>query len=109
MAVVILSHNYEIELIKVAYIIDDIGDSVEEETITKVLAKELDYRTKDYYQALTSGLKPTITFSINKYDYSKEKMLRHEEELYRIIDVSPVKVQYENEFDNIALICEAVI
>lgn len=109
MAVGILSHNYEIELIKVAYEVDDIGDMVEVETIRKVLAKELDYRTKDYYQALTSGLKPTITFSINKYDYDKEKALRYEEELYRIIDVTPVKAKQDNEFDNIALICEAVI
>jgi hypothetical protein len=104
-----MTYDYEIDLISSPTSTDEIGDSIEVEVKRSVLAGILDYRNKDYYQALSSGLKPSITFAINKYEYDNEKVLEHEGKRHRIIDVFPVKAKDESEFESLALICEAVV
>ena len=104
-----MTYDYEIKLIAVTYTTDEIGDSVELTTERDIYAGILDYRNRDYYQALSSGLRPSVTFAINKYEYNVEKKLKHDGKTYKIIDVFPINAKDESEFETIALICEAVV
>ena len=104
-----MEYNFEISLVSVEITVDELGDKVETETLNTILASKIDYKTKSYYEALTSGLKPSITFGINKHDYADEELLKYDNKYFKIIDVSPVKVKIDNEFESLALICEKVI
>lgn len=104
-----MTYDCEVTLISMKYEKNDIGDSVEVKTERKVLAGKIDYRNKDFYQALRTGLKPSITFGINKYEYQDEKLLEYDGSQYNIIDVYPVVEKYSNEFEGLALLCEAVV
>lgn len=104
-----MTFDETIKLISITTTVDSIGDTVETEVEREVLASVLTYRNKDYYQALTSGLKPSITFGINKHEYQDEKTLKHDGKTYRIIDVFPVVEKDTSEFEALSLLCEAVI
>lgn len=105
-----MTFDYEIKLISItSTTVNSIGNTVETKKENAVLAALITYRTKDYYQALSSGLKPVITFAINKYEYADEKTLKYDDKLYRIIDIAPVNAKDTSEYDAISLICEAVI
>ncbi len=104
-----MTYDYEVKLISVVNTVNEGGDTVQVETERPVLADKLDYRNKEYYQALSSGLKPSITFAVNKYEYSNERMLKYDGSKYKIIDVYPVKAKDESEFESLALLCEAVV
>jgi len=104
-----MTFDYEVFLIKAVNTVDEGGDTVQAKTERSVFADKLDYRSKEFYQAFTNGLKPSITFAINKYEYSDERTLKFEGSNYKIIDVYPVKAKDESEFDSLALLCEAVV
>jgi len=104
-----MTYDYEVLLIKVINTVDEGGDTVQTETERSVFADKLDYRSKEFYQAFTNGLKPSITFAVNKYEYYNERTLKFEENKYKIIDVYPVKAKNESEFESLALLCEAVV
>lgn len=104
-----MTYDEEINLIK--YIIDEnaMGDPIEIQVKRPVLASKLDYRNKDFYQAMANGLKPSITLGINKHEYDSEKEVEFEGKSYKVIDVFPVKTKDESEFESIALICEGLV
>lgn len=113
MAVVKVTFDDEVKLIKYTDGENDIGDPIEIPVKRVVLASKLDYRNKDYYQAMANGLKPSITFAINKYEYEGEKELEYEKKHYRIIDAFPVKQRsYRediSEFEALTLMCEGLV
>lgn len=104
-----MTYDKEIKLIKYIGGENEIGDPIKVKEKRNVLASKLDYRNKDFYQAMANGLKPSITFAINKYEYKEEQELEHNNKLYKIIDVFPVKARDESEFEALALICEGVV
>lgn len=112
MVVVLVTYDYEIQLISEVPRENAMGDPIVIKEYRKVLVAIIDYRNKDFYQAMASGLKPSITFAINKYEYEEEKELKHEGKYYRILDVYPVRNnrrQDESEFEAVALICEGLV
>ena len=104
-----MSYDYEIQLLKKTYSENAMGDPVKTVVERTVSADKLDYRNKDFYQAMSSGLKPSITFAINKYEYEDEGHLKFNGNEYKIIDVFPIKAKDESEFESIALICEGLV
>ena len=104
-----MEFNEEIELISFTTIQNDMGDTIKVKSERKVLASKLDYRNKDFYQAMANGLKPSITFGINKFEYQDEKELMFEGKGYKIIDVAPIKEKYTNEFETVSLMCEGLV
>lgn len=107
-----MTYDYEIELISEVPSENAMGDPIVIKEYRKVLVAILDYRNKDFYQAMASGLKPSITFAINKHEYDGEKELNHEGKEYRILDVYPVRNNRrydESEFEAVALICEGMV
>lgn len=104
-----MTYDFEVFLIKTVNTVDEVGDTVQTESERSVLSGKLDYRSKEFYQAFTNGLKPSITFAVNKYEYDNERILKFEGDKYKIIDVYPVKAKDESEFESLALLCEAVV
>lgn len=104
-----MEYNEEIKLIKYTDGENELGDPIKVREKRSVLASKLDYRNKDFYQAMASGLRPSMTFAINKYEYEEEQELEYNNKLYKIIDVFPVKARDESEFETISLICEGVV
>lgn len=92
---------------------NSMGDPIEVLEKRTVPASKLDYRNKEFYQAMADGLKPSITFAINQYEYQDEKELEYNNNLYRIIDVFPIRQRTMerdlSEFESIALICEGLV
>lgn len=104
-----MTYDVEIDLISETKTTNEMGDEEVTEVKTTILASILTYRNKDYYQAFTSGLKPSISFGVNKYEYDGEKLLEYDNNKYRIIDVYPINEKHINEFEGLTLLCEAVI
>ena len=107
-----MTYDDEISLIKYIPGENEMGDPIETPVKRHILASILDFRNKDFYQAMANGLKPSITFAVNKYEYENEQKLEHDGKLFRIIDVYPVKnnrYQDESEIEAIALICEGLV
>ncbi|CAK7002007.1 phage head closure protein [Tissierella sp.] len=108
-----MTYDDEIKLIKKVYRENSMGDPIEVLEKRTVPASKLDYRNKDFYQTMAKGLKPSITFAINQYEYQDEKELEYNDKQYRIIDVFPVKqrkLEHDlSEFESIALICEGLV
>lgn len=104
-----MTYDYEVFLIKASNDVNEGGDTIQTETERSVFADKLDYRSKEFFQAFTNGLKPSITFAVNKYEYDSERMLKYDGSKYKIIDVYPVKAKDESEFESLALLCEAVV
>lgn len=107
-----MTYDEEVKLIKYTPGKNLMGDPLETPIKRSVLASILDFRNKDFYQAMANGLKPSITFAVNKYEYENEQTLEHNGKLFRIVDNYPVKnnrYQDESEFEAIALICEGLV
>lgn len=104
-----MTYDCEVILIKVVNSVNDGGDTIQTEEERGVLASKLTYRSKEFYQAFTLGLKPSVTFAVNKYEYDNERALKFEGSRYKIIDIYPVEAKNESEFESLALLCEAVV
>lgn len=81
---------------------DEVGDIVEVETEREVFANKKSIRQSEYYQALSVGLKPELTFQVHSYEYEAEKSLKYNDKPYNIIRTF-------EKGDFVELICEAVI
>lgn len=104
-----MTYDYELNLVKVTYGENNIGDAAKTLEKRPVYASKLDYKNKNFYQAAASGLKPEITFAINKYEYDDEEEVEFEGKAYKVIDVSPIKSKDESEFESIALLCSGLV
>jgi hypothetical protein len=103
-----MTYDYTIDLVNTDGTVNDIGDVIEPGTKRSVFASILTYRNKNYYEAMSSGLKPVITFAVNKHEYGGEKTIEYDSSRYKVIDVLPVSAKDESEFDAISLLCEKV-
>jgi SPP1 family predicted phage head-tail adaptor len=91
-----------IDLISITTTTNDIGDTVEVETAKQVYANKKSIKQSEYYQALSAGLKPVVTFVIHSFEYEGEKKLTYSTKPYNIIRTF-------EKGDFIELICEAVV
>lgn len=82
-----------------------IGDTTETDTKTEVFASEESVRQSEFYQAMSTGLKPEIMFKIWKFEYSGETKLEYNSKKYNIIRT------YISKKDTrfIELICNAIV
>lgn len=104
-----MTFDVEIKLIKYTKEPDEFGDNIEVPVERSVLASEVEYRSKAYYQAMANGLKPSKTFAINKYEYQNESYIKYNDDIYRIIDIYPIKAKNNSEFESLTLICERTV
>lgn len=96
--------NDELILIAVTYGSDGIGNQTETEERRAVLCNVDTIGRREFYEAATSDLNPEIVFTVNKYEYQKERYAEYEGVKYRIIREYLLK----DEFESIELTCERV-
>lgn len=90
-------------LISVTKTKDDIGDTVTVETEREVFVNKKSIRQSEYYQALSTGLKPEIMLEVKTIDYEDEREVKYNNKRYRVIRT------YDRNSETTELVCEAVI
>jgi len=81
---------------------DDIGNVVSSsETSEKIYAKKQSVKTSEFYNAMQSGLSPSIEFVIKRLNYNGEEEIEWNDEKYSIIRT----VDSKNKF-NLVLVCQ---
>lgn len=83
---------------------NDLGDPVK---IPKkgdyIFAEKKSIRQSEFYQAMTTGLKPELNFVIHTFEYNDESMLEYNGKTYKIIRT------YEKDNEFIELTCQGVV
>lgn len=82
---------------------DDIGNFTPIETSKKVYAKESYVRTNEFYNAVSTGMKPSAELLIKKMNYNGEAELNWNNKRYKVIRTIP------SGFMDLALIIEEEI
>ena len=92
------------KLIRTILTKDHIGNEIESNIEIEVpIIKNEDVYSKEFYEASSVGLKPTLRLRISSLNYNNEKKLKYMDEIFEIIRVDRVTL------DEVALICERKI
>ena len=89
-----------INLISVVRVQDIYGDFAETETSTQVFADKKSIKQSEFYQAMSIGIRPEITFVIREIDYSNQDKLQYNNKKYDILR------SYSIDGELIELICK---
>lgn len=110
-------YNYELELISYVTGVDDIGNSTKTPVVSPVLCKVSSIGQREFYQAATEDMKPTIKFTIHKFEYDNQRAVKYKGEEYSVIRTFELDNQIASRydkfanlgFDEIELTCERVV
>lgn len=91
------------KLITITKIVDDIGDTIETEIEKEVFVNKKSIRQSEYYQALSTGLKPELMLEVRTIEYEDEENIKYNNKNYNIIRA------YSKNGEVTELICQAVI
>jgi SPP1 family predicted phage head-tail adaptor len=115
-----------IELIEVAYTVDDIGNHVETDTVSDytwggteftwdvpipwgqvasrtVFADKKSIRQSEFYQSQATGLRPDLMFIVRSVDYNDETKLVYDSKRYNIIRTHSKNGEF------VELICQGIV
>lgn len=92
-----------IELITITISENGIGDSVETEATVTVFADKMGVSQGEKYQAMATGIKPSIKFKIRFMDYSDQSSFNYNGKKYKIVR------KYNEDDDFIELTGEALV
>ena len=105
-----MTKDDELTLISTTYSENDMGDMVPIETRLSVLCDVLSVTRAEHYSAMANGLKPSIVFSVNKFEYSGQKDVEYEGKKYNVDRAfAPKKSKGIEDFEDIELVCSASI
>lgn len=90
-------------LIKVSQVTNDVGDNIANETKRIVFVNRKSIRQSEYYQALSTGLKPEVMLEVRNIDYEDEKLLEFNDRRYKVIRT------FDKNGEITELICGAII
>ena len=79
----------ELKLIKITTSKDSIGNMVQSEEVTDVLAKPNVVGTKEFYSAMAVGIKPTAELQIRALNYSGQEEVEYKGIRYAVIRTIP--------------------
>ena len=74
-----------IDLVSVTPVVDDIGNFVDTESTKTVYANKKNIRQSEFYQAMSTGLRPELMFVVRSGDYNNEPRLTYNSKTYKII------------------------
>jgi len=80
-----MRYNKVIKLISLTIAQDGYGNEVEERTEREVFANENSIGSSEYYNAASQGLRPELKFEIRSIEYSGEKEIKFDGDIYNII------------------------
>ena len=98
-----MTYDNELNLISLTYADDEIGNQIPIERKTNILCNVSSIGRSEFYNAANSGLKPTIIFTIHKYEYNDETLVEFNNVKYKVIKT------YSKGIEEIELTCERVI
>lgn len=79
-----MDRSTKIELVIITYTTDDIGQQIAQATERPVFAKIGSITREEFFSAGKSGLKPACVFSINRYEYGGEKIIKYNGAFYEV-------------------------
>ena|SRR5690606_20135218 len=74
-----------IQLVSVTHTTNSIGDAIPQESTRQVYANRRSIRQSEFYQAMTTGLRPELMFEVRSAEYQGEPTVRFEGADYSII------------------------
>ena len=80
-----MRYNKIIHLISTTITQDEWGNEIETRTERKVFANENSIGSSEYYNAASQGLRPELKFEIRSIEYSGEKEIKFDGDIYNII------------------------
>lgn len=90
-------------LINKIYNFDDIGNQISIKNKTEVFCKVKSISRSEFYNASTTGLKPSLVFTVHLFEYNNEEEVEFEGIRYNVIRT------YMVNSEEIELTCEKVI
>lgn len=96
-----MRHNKVIFLVSETFTKDEIGNHIPTAVERKVYANEYSVGSVEFYNAATTGLKPSKAFEVYSFEYKNEEKLKHEGITYRII-------RTQGKGERIVLTCQRV-
>lgn len=104
-----MTKDDELTLISVSYDENDIGDMIPMETRTTVLCDVLSVTRAEHYSAAANGLKPSLVFAVNKFEYNGQKEVEYEGKRYNVDRTFvPKKSKGIEDFEDIELVCSGL-
>ena len=95
-----MNYDNELILLKKSFIMDSIGNQIENITETKILCKVKSVSGNEFYKASQSNLKPEKIFIIHSFEYDDETEVIFCDKNYSVIR------SYVISSDEIELVCE---
>lgn len=94
-----MEYTQELTLVKTTYTKNSYGEMIPTETKREVLVKEDYIGTKEFYSAMSVGIRPSVEFKMRKIDYDNET-----EVIYKDIRYSVIRTQTKGAFDIILVV-----
>lgn len=96
-------YNDEVQLISIAVSDDSLGNQIETNVPDVVLCKKKSVSQTEFYNAATSGMKPSLSLVVHTYEYSDQRKIVFNGEEFNVIRT------YEESFEETELICEKAV
>ncbi|MDU3677784.1 MULTISPECIES: phage head closure protein [Clostridium] len=93
----------EVTLISEEYEFDEIGNQIPIPIEEEVFCNVKSISRSEFYNAATTGLKPSLVFKVRIVDYNDQEKVKFEDNEYKIIRT------YIVDTENIELTCEKVL
>lgn len=104
-----MTYDHELILIGTTMGENDIGDPIKITTRRSVLCAMQSVTRSEHYQAAAQGVRPSIVFLLNRYEYQGEIKTEFEGKTYNVIRTySPNKGKGLDDFETLELVCEGV-
>ena len=105
-----MTFDNELKLIAIAHSKNAIGDPIKTPVSRSILCGLASVKRSEHYQAAATGLKPSIVFIINKYDYDGEKEIEFEKQRYKVMRTyTATQSKGLADFETLELVCEGVV
>lgn len=95
--------SHELTLISKTFINDDLGNEIPTESRKIIFCDVKSISRNEFYNAANLGLKPTLVFVINSFEYDGEELIEFESKKYKVLRTYLVNT------DTLELTCEKVI
>ena len=82
---------------------NSVGDSIPTETLRTVFANRKGVRQNEFYQAMTTGLRPDAMFEVRVIDYASEQVVEHNGKRYGVIRT------YNKNGEVMELVCQGLV
>jgi len=105
-----MTFDFELTLINTTYTENGMGDMIPIDTRLVVLCDVQSVTRAEHYSAAANGLKPSVVFVLNKFEYEGQKDVEYEGIRYNVDrSYAPKKSKGIEDFEDIELVCSASI